>query len=68
MKVFHASYSWSGSWGAYAYHDCIVVEQTKSKALGRVLMSYPETQAKDWSLVEIDVTQEGMYHISTSEN
>ena len=63
MKIWHCSYDWYGSYGAYQYYECIVIAEIKDKALGMVLMEYPDTNPQDWSAVEIPF-EEGVTHIS----
>lgn len=64
MKIWHCSYDWYGAYGAYEQYECIVIAEIKSKALGMALMHYPDTNAKDWSAVEIPTDEEGVHEIS----
>ena len=63
-KVWHCTHDWRGGWGAYEENECVVIAETKSKAIGMALMAYPETNPQDWSATEIPL-EEGVHHISS---
>ena len=63
MKIWHCSYDWYGSYGAYEQYECIVIAEIESKAIGMALMQYPDTNPSDWSAREIPF-EEGVHQIS----
>lgn len=63
-KVWSCYYREYGSWGFWEEYNCIVVAEIESKALGMALMEYPDTHPEFWKASEIDVTKEGVHHIS----
>ncbi len=68
MKVYIAEYGWSGKYGAYRDIYVVVVSETSSSALGRVLMDYPDTSASDWDIREIFTTFAASYHITENQD
>jgi hypothetical protein len=64
-KVWHCQYYWSGGWGAYQEYDVIAIAETKSRAHTWVVMQYPDTEPKDWSITEIPTDKDGTHYISS---
>lgn len=64
-KVWHAEYDWRGGWGAYEEKQCVVVAETKSAALGWVLMEHKDTDGADWTITEIKTSEAGVTYISS---
>lgn len=62
-KTFHCRYRYS-SRGGWSDYDCIVTAEIESKALGMALMAYPDTEARNWSAEEIDLSKEGVYEMT----
>ncbi len=68
MSIFQASYLLRGYCGSRKEIECIVIAETKSQALGQCLMQYTDTDARDWSLTEIDAAKNSVIHVSYYEN
>lgn len=68
LKLFHASFSQTWSYGGYEYEDCIVCANTEEEALGLVLEHKPDSQARYWSITELDTTKVGVEEISSSSS
>ena len=64
MKIFIATYRWSGGKGAWEDGSALVVANTKSEGLGLILEKYPETQSEYWALEKINVSKSQVYHIT----
>lgn len=67
-KIWHCSYNWHGSYGAFRECECVVIAEIESKAIGMALMEYSDTHAGGWSAEEIPCAKEGVHHISESRN
>ena len=57
MKVYIATYSWYGQFGAYDDRYLVVTANTASEALGLALAHEEDTLAADWTLEEIQTTE-----------
>ena len=64
FKVWHASYSWHGGWGAYQEYEVIVVAESASRAHTWVVMEYKDTAPECWTINEIPTDKDGTHHIS----
>lgn len=64
MKVFRASYSWSGRYGAFEDSEYIVVANTENEALGMALEVKPCSGGQNWDIIEIDTTKECIHFIT----
>jgi hypothetical protein len=64
LAIFHASYYWSGGYGAYDEANYVIVANSINEALGFALEAEPDTKANDWAIIEIDATKAGATHIS----
>jgi hypothetical protein len=64
MKVYHASFLRRGSYGARKEVECIAIAETKSEALGQCVMKYTDSDARDWSLAEVDTTKNDVIEVS----
>ncbi len=68
MKVFKASYTWYGGFGAFDYMWCVVIAEHETIALGLALESYPNTKASDWSVEELDLEKTAVYELGSHGN
>lgn len=62
-KCWSCSYICHGDIGLYEDYECIVIAETKSKALALALKEYPDTVSTCWLAKEIPLNKEGVYHI-----
>lgn len=66
--MFHATYGWYGSYGAYEDIDAVCVAENASQAHTWAVMTYPETDVNLWSFEEIDTSKAGCHHINSRGN
>lgn len=59
MKVFHASYYWSGGYGAWDEYHLVVFATNEAEALGLALQARPESKATEWVIEEMLPTEAG---------
>lgn len=57
MRTFIATFDWRGGRGAYDEITSVVIANTKEEALGLVLEEHKTTQARYWSVEEVDTTK-----------
>jgi hypothetical protein len=68
LRVFHASYGWTGGWGVYEDIEAICIAENKSQAHTWAVMAYPDSIASLWIFEELDSSQAGCHHISSRTN
>jgi len=67
-KIFNCSYSKTGSWGYYRDIYAVVVAETKSEALGLLLMRYPDVMGDVWTFEEININESNIVDIYEHES
>ena len=70
MRVWHCSYDWYGSYGAYQRYEYICIADTKDEAI-QMAMNDSREGGKDrsnWGAVEIDITTKAAHYISQRGN
>ena len=68
MKVYIASYYWSGRYGAYQEYNYVIIAETKEVALGLALESNKESQWENWVIEEIDTENAGVHYVTSHSN
>ena len=68
MKVFNARYFKSGPYGWFEEYEYVIVAETSSVALGMALETKIDSEAKDWTVTEIDTNTAAVHLISSSTN
>jgi hypothetical protein len=68
LRVYRASYGWTGGWGAYEDIDAICIAENKSQAHTWAVMTYPESDPNLWHFEEIDSSQAGCHHVTSRSN
>ena len=66
MKPYLASY-----YLHYAYTEeraVVIVSETAETALGEALMSYPDTAAENWTIIEIELNSRSVTEIYESQS
>lgn len=67
MKIWHCSYDWQGSWGAYQRYEYVCVAETKELAIELAMKDAGEfgKGIENWSAEEINITEENAHYISS---
>ena len=68
MKTYIGHYFWQGRFESYQEYDAVVIANSKSHALGLLLMEYKDTSSEFWEVEEIDGNTESVQRISSSSN
>lgn len=68
MKPFIATLNRDGHYGYWRQITAIIVQESRSAALGEALMAYPNSSADEWTIDEIDCSNRSIIEVSDHEN